>query len=331
MDFTGDDLPQVGYTIIVEGTVESENESPNQIDVFQWYYEDGDPPPPQPDPIGWNIGELDSVPAGTYCFVRGAVTNWTDENEGEGVFADADNSIDINFIDEVEELPAIDDSVYVLGMLIQYYERKVLKAYYSFDLITLYAPTLISVCGIVDDSYNGLPVITIGKVKEIIDDDEFILWADDCQVLCKGDVNALPELGTYILIAGVVEVDDNREVLSVDLEYWAEYGSDPSPTPVGTATTAAEALIAAEGELVLLSGNIEEYSNLTEGVGDFVDATGTITIDFRADTPPEPEALIHIMGVVEDVEGTNVIDAAIGKIGADGLRQGIAGLTTERL
>jgi uncharacterized protein YdeI (BOF family) len=130
MDFAGGDLPQVGYTLIVEGVVESENASPNKIDVFIWYYEDGEPPPPQPDPIGWSIGELGMLPVASYCFVKGAVTSWTDENEGVGIYKDVVDSINIDFADEVESLPSLNDSIYVLGQLINFNGVMRIKAYF---------------------------------------------------------------------------------------------------------------------------------------------------------------------------------------------------------
>lgn len=117
MDFKANDIPDVDQLIHVLGTVEPGDAAPPLIDVFHWFYEGGEPPP-DPEPIGWNIGELDSLPEGTYCFIYGAVTSWTNEPDGEGDFNDGSNSMAVNFVDSIEVLPQLNDSIYILGVTI---------------------------------------------------------------------------------------------------------------------------------------------------------------------------------------------------------------------
>ena len=115
MDFKSNNMPEVDQLIHVLGTVEPGDQAPPLIDVFNWHY-DGEEPPPDPEPIGWNIGELDSLPIGTVCFIYGAITFWDDDYEGD--FDDGDNNMDVVFLDSIEVLPEIDDSIYILGFTI---------------------------------------------------------------------------------------------------------------------------------------------------------------------------------------------------------------------
>lgn len=114
MDFKSDDLPDLDQEIHVLGVVEPGDAAPNYIDVFHWFYE-GEEPPADPDPIGWNIGQLDSLPLGSFFFIYGDVSNWTNEADGEGEFEDDDNTMNVTFSDSVEVLPELSDSIYILG------------------------------------------------------------------------------------------------------------------------------------------------------------------------------------------------------------------------
>jgi hypothetical protein len=126
MDFKSNDMPEVDQLIHVLGTNEPGNQAPPLIDVFSWHY-DGEEPPPDPDPIGWNIGEIDSLPIGTVCFIYGAVTSWSNEPEGEGDFNDGTNNIAINFADTIDLLPELNDSIYIMGKsILEGSERKIL-------------------------------------------------------------------------------------------------------------------------------------------------------------------------------------------------------------
>ena len=114
MDFKSDDIPDLDEPIHALGVVEPGDGAPSYIDVFYWYYEGGEPPT-DPDPIGWNIGQVDSLSLGSFFFIYGAVSNWANEAEGEGEFEDEDNTMNLTFSDSVDVLPELSDSIYILG------------------------------------------------------------------------------------------------------------------------------------------------------------------------------------------------------------------------
>ncbi len=115
IDFEGSDVPAVGVSIIVLGTIEPEDGA-NEIDVYHFWEVDGGTPPNPPMGVAWNISEAIAAPVGTYVVAGGGVTNWTNIPDGEGSFEDFVASILIDFEDGVA-LPELAASVTVFGIM----------------------------------------------------------------------------------------------------------------------------------------------------------------------------------------------------------------------
>lgn len=114
IDFMDGDSPAIQQNIYVLGVVEENNASNPEIEVIYWYPEGGDPPPP-PRAVAWSIEDINTLPLGSICFILGSMTSWTDITEGKGVYNDSENTIGIDFEDDVPLLPELTISVFVFG------------------------------------------------------------------------------------------------------------------------------------------------------------------------------------------------------------------------
>lgn len=126
IDFEEGDKPSLSQVIVVLGTVDLEDEG-KEIDVYYWYPDGGSPPDP-PANIAWTVEEANAAPDGTYAIVPGAVTSWTNENDGEGVYQDLTGSINIDFEDELW-LPGLIQAIYVVGIVDTDDSQKEIEAY----------------------------------------------------------------------------------------------------------------------------------------------------------------------------------------------------------
>jgi uncharacterized protein YdeI (BOF family) len=91
--------------------VELDDDDPAEIDVYTWKKEGGTAPQP-PTASVTTVEDAIAAVDGTYAELTGAVTSWTEESDGEGVFADNTGSINIDF---EGNKPAISDNIILLG------------------------------------------------------------------------------------------------------------------------------------------------------------------------------------------------------------------------
>ena len=114
IDFEEGNKPTLDQSIVVLGVVDKED-GVNEIDVYYWYPEGGNPPDP-PGNIAWTVEEANNATNGTYAIIPGAVTNWTNESDGEGSYQDLTGSIQIDFEDGLE-LPSLLTPIWVVGIV----------------------------------------------------------------------------------------------------------------------------------------------------------------------------------------------------------------------
>ncbi len=126
IDFESGNKPGLTEEVIVLGTVDYEDNT-KEIDVYYWYPVGGTPPAPSED-IAWTVQEANAAPNGTYAIVPGAVSSWTNMNDGEGIYEDESASINIDFEDGVPN-PNLSEQIYVLGIIDTENNTKEIEAY----------------------------------------------------------------------------------------------------------------------------------------------------------------------------------------------------------
>ncbi len=170
---------------------------------------------------------------------------------------------------------------------------------------TSFSQVPLSICQITNFPVNEMEIITVGTVTEIVSDDEFMLTAEGCSVLCDGELNELPWIGNEILIVGVIEYESIGNDLEIDTDYWLliEDGGDPPPDPPAVVFTVEDAISSPVGTIAGLSGEVTEYIDEVTGFASFMDSTGSMNMDFSANDLPDVQQLIHVLGVVEYGEG----------------------------
>jgi uncharacterized protein YdeI (BOF family) len=281
------------------------------IDVSFWYYE-GDTPPQEPGPIAWDIAAADSLPSGSIFFIHAVVSDWTNEGEGEGEIDDGSNSMAIKFKDSLD-IPELNDSVYILGLLIGDSLDRTALAYdwmsdfsAGFDDEPEGLP--MSICGILEYQIEEFDVFTVGTVTQFLEEDRFILTSEGCSVECEVGIDDLPLIGFEILIQG--QVEDGILGVEIDVSDWVLIDDGREPEPPPTVSTVEEALAADIYTIAGLSGNAIEYVDEVLGVVSFTDPTGTMNMDFRSDDMPDLQQSINVQGVVEWADTSKVIDVS---------------------
>lgn len=173
----------------------------------------------------------------------------------------------------------------------------------------LIAQTPKSVCEIVNAPLNGDYVATTGEVTSVPSDDDFYISSNGCTIKCDGDEGNLPTVGDIVIVYGRVEVEDGDE-LEIDVQQWVKQGGgNPNPpTPSPTVTTVAQALQAAPGTVVEITGSVTSYTDLDDGEGFFSDGADQIKIDFEGNNAPSVGQSVVVLGTIEFDDGQKEID-----------------------
>jgi len=185
----------------------------------------------------------------------------------------------------------------------------ILSMLFVLATIQLQAQTTKSICEITGNTINGDHVTTYGNVYNVSGDD-FWITENGCSIKCDlQDGLQGPSVGMNVTVVGRVEVDDKKlDETEIDVNYWAQHGTQPPNPPTPTVFTTADAQIATEGTVALLTGSVTSWTDPNDGEGVFQDATGTINIDFPEGSSPNLGENIDVLGTVDDEDNGKEID-----------------------
>lgn len=176
----------------------------------------------------------------------------------------------------------------------------------SYSISLSGQPSLpLRVCDITALPIDGLEVITYGKVVEITGDDRFLLQELTCDVLCDDKFGNLPEVGMWVVVEGRIQVGDPLDPPEIDVRRWVEYGGEP-PLPGADVYTVEDAVNSGPGNIALLLGHVESYSDPDAGLGTFTDETGSMFIDFPNGDSPEVLEEVYAFGHTEIDASQNI-------------------------
>jgi len=113
IDFQSGNKPGLNTNILVYGTVDEEDNG-KEIDVIYWYPEGGSPPPLYD--IIYSAADVNAATDGTLALLSGDVTVWTNQNDGEGTFADNSGSTNVDFEDGLS-LPGLNTDISIFGVV----------------------------------------------------------------------------------------------------------------------------------------------------------------------------------------------------------------------
>jgi hypothetical protein len=168
-----------------------------------------------------------------------------------------------------------------------------------------------TVCQIVAVPVDELDVITAGTVTDLIGNDKFEITSDGCTILCDADAGFVPLEGMLVVVEGRVQDEGLLEDLAIDVRYWVPYQEESPDNPDPVVFTVEDAIDAEVGTVALLFGHVVSYSDEDEGIGTFVDDTGSLFVDFPDGDAPDVSQNIFVLGVMELNNAENPILSVI--------------------
>ena len=168
----------------------------------------------------------------------------------------------------------------------------------------IFSQTQKLICDITSSPMHGEYIVTAGTVSSIVGD-EWFLSQGGCSIKCEGSSSNVPSNGQFIVVIGSVEIDD----LEIDVQSWHTTNTPPGPPdPDPVVTTVAGALSATPGTVVLLTGNVSSWTDMSDGEGIFTDGANNINIDFEAGNIPTIGVQIEVLGTIDFEDGQNEIN-----------------------
>jgi uncharacterized protein YdeI (BOF family) len=208
--------PGVGDEVVVYGYVELDDDDPAEIDVYTWKKEGGTAPQP-PTASVETVEAANAAVDGTYAELTGAVTSWTEESDGEGVFADNTGSINIDF---EGNKPAISDNIILLGRVTTDDGAKEIDVYSFYPAGGIAPEGPMDVVFTVAEA-NAAPIGSYAYVDGVLDSwlvdgDEGMLkdGSESIKIDFDGD-GSRPQLDDDITVLGIVDDDNGTKEIEV--------------------------------------------------------------------------------------------------------------------
>ena len=232
------DMPTVGQYIVVYGKVEVEDDDELELDVQSWNPEGTNPTPPNPSPTVTTVAAALSAAPGTVVEITGNVTNYTDPNDGEGIFTDGTGNIKIDF--EGGNNPSTGSQIVVLGT-IEFDDGQ-----NEIDVYSWYTeggtppnplPAIAWTASEATAAPDGSIAVIVGNVTNWTNMTDGEGVYNDGSSTINVDFEegqTLPELSDIITIFGTVDTDDGQK--EVEVYFW-DSGNQLGITEVNSATS----------------------------------------------------------------------------------------------
>ena len=219
--------PIVGSQILVYGFVEVDDDDDDpqltdgdiELEVYSWTKDGGS----EPKPPTATISTVDSAKVavdGTIADLSGTVTSWTDESDGEGIFADGTGSINIEF-DGVN--PNLNEELIVLGRVTTDDGAKEIDVYYWYPKDGT-APELPANVSYTIPNAKTAPLGSYAYLTGVLSEwiqvnDEGLLTKDSqsIQIDFDNEYNP-PSVDDEITVLGIL--DDDLGTREVEIYYW---------------------------------------------------------------------------------------------------------------